>query len=159
MRILLRGFTVCNMALASLGHKKFINEAGPLWQMHYQITYCESLSHGRNGSNFTSVISKHMLRSKFMSISCEIALRWSPQNTFDDMSTLAQVMAWCRQAPSHYLSQCWPRPTSLDEVLLDATWRQQAITWANVNPVLCHHMASLGHKESMKNRQTKFDWS
>ena len=23
------------------------------------------------------------------------------------MSTLAQVMAWCRQAPSHYLNQCW----------------------------------------------------
>ena len=22
-------------------------------------------------------------------------------------STLAQVMAWCHQAPSHYLSQCW----------------------------------------------------
>ena len=25
-------------------------------------------------------------------------------------STLVQVMAWCRQATSHYLSQCWPRP-------------------------------------------------
>ena len=24
-------------------------------------------------------------------------------------STLVQVMAWCRQATSHYLSQCWPR--------------------------------------------------
>ena len=27
----------------------------------------------------------------------------------DDMSTLVQVMAWCRQATSHCLSQCWPR--------------------------------------------------
>ena len=27
-------------------------------------------------------------------------------------STLVQVMAWCRQAPSHYLSQCWPRSMS-----------------------------------------------
>ena len=25
------------------------------------------------------------------------------------MSTLDQVMAWCHQAPSHYLSQRWPR--------------------------------------------------
>ena len=25
---------------------------------------------------------------------------------------MAQVMAWCRQATSHYLSQCWPRSTS-----------------------------------------------
>ena len=24
-------------------------------------------------------------------------------------STLAQVMAWCHQASSHYLTQCWPR--------------------------------------------------
>ena len=27
----------------------------------------------------------------------------------DDKSILVQVMAWCRQATSHYLSQCWPR--------------------------------------------------
>ena len=26
-----------------------------------------------------------------------------------DKSTLVQVMAWCHQATSHYLSQCWPR--------------------------------------------------
>ena len=44
-----------------------------------------------------------------MSISCEIILRWMPQNTSDGKSTLVQVMAWCRQATSHYLSQCWPR--------------------------------------------------
>ena len=24
-----------------------------------------------------------------------------------DKSTLVKVMAWCRQAPSHYLNQCW----------------------------------------------------
>ena len=27
---------------------------------------------------------------------------------FDNKLTLAQVMAWCRQATSHYLSQSWP---------------------------------------------------
>ena len=27
----------------------------------------------------------------------------------DDKSTMVQVMAWCHQAPSHYLNQCWPR--------------------------------------------------
>ena len=27
----------------------------------------------------------------------------------DDQSILVQVMAWCRQAAIHYLSQCWPR--------------------------------------------------
>ena len=30
----------------------------------------------------------------------------------DGKSTLVQVMAWCRQATSHYLSQCWPRSLS-----------------------------------------------
>ena len=30
----------------------------------------------------------------------------------DDKSTLVQVMAWCRQAASHYLSQCWHRSLS-----------------------------------------------
>ena len=42
-------------------------------------------------------------------ISFEIALRWMPLDLADDKSTLVQVMAWCRQATSHYLSQCWPR--------------------------------------------------
>ena len=27
----------------------------------------------------------------------------------DDRSILVQVMAWCYQATSHYLNQCWPR--------------------------------------------------
>ena len=44
-----------------------------------------------------------------------------PLDLTDDKSTLVQVMAWCRQATSHYLSQFWPRP--------------------------CRHMASLGLHE------------
>ena len=32
-----------------------------------------------------------------------------PLDFTDDKSTMVQVMAWCRQATSHYLSQCWPR--------------------------------------------------
>ena len=46
------------------------------------------------------------------SISCKIALRWMPLGLTDDKSTSVQVMAWCRQATSHYLNQCWPRSTS-----------------------------------------------
>ena len=47
------------------------------------------------------------------SISCEIALIWMSLDLTDDQSTLVQVMAWCCQAKSHYLSQCWPRCLSL----------------------------------------------
>ena len=42
-------------------------------------------------------------------MSYEISLRWMPLDLTYDKSTLVQLMAWCRQAPSHYLSQCWPR--------------------------------------------------
>ena len=35
------------------------------------------------------------------------ALRWMPWDLTDDKSTFAQVMAWCLQAMSYYLSQCW----------------------------------------------------
>ena len=45
-------------------------------------------------------------------ISCELALRWMSLALTDDKSTLVQVMAWCHQATSHYLSQCWPRSLS-----------------------------------------------
>ena len=43
-------------------------------------------------------------------ISYEIALTWIPLT--EDKSKLVHVMAWCRQATSHYLSQCWPRSLS-----------------------------------------------
>ena len=96
-----------------------------------------------------------------------------PLDLTDDKSTLVQVMAWCRQAAIHYLSQCWPRSVSPYGIIrpqwvktmiwkliqnsdmtthsgecrrtslmrsqhwfrwwLDAI-RQQAITWANVDP-------------------------
>ena len=35
-----------------------------------------------------------------------------PQDLIDDKSALVQVLAWCHQATSHYLSQCWPRSMS-----------------------------------------------
>ena len=45
-------------------------------------------------------------------ISWELVLRWMSLDLTDDKSTLVPVMAWCRQATSHYLSQWWPRPLS-----------------------------------------------
>ena len=59
-------------------------------------------------------------------ISCEIAPGWSSLNVTDDTSTLAQVMAWCRQATSHF-------------------------TWTSVSLVLCHHMTSLSYNELILN--------
>ena len=55
------------------------------------ILYYQRLEESRHMFN-------SMLRITFMNASCEIALRWMPQNTFDDKSTLVQEMACCRQA-------------------------------------------------------------
>ena len=41
---------------------------------------------------------------------------------WDPKSTWVQLVAWCRQASSHYLSQCWHKD-------------------------ICHHIASLGYNE------------
>ena len=60
-------------------------------------------------SNFQSNFNDWWLKV----ISCEIALWWMSLYLIDDKSTLVQVMAWCRQATSHYLSQCWPRSMTL----------------------------------------------
>ena len=54
-------------------------------------------------------------------IYCEAALRYMSLDFTDDNSTLVQVMAWCRQATSHYLS--------------------------SVDPDLGRHMAALGPNE------------
>ena len=44
--------------------------------------------------------------------SCVIDLKWMSLGTGLDKSTLVQLMAWCRQATSHYLNQCWHRSMS-----------------------------------------------
>ena len=64
----------------------------------------------------------------------------------DDKSTLVQVMAWCRQATSHYLNQCWP---IIREVFCHSSLGNKPITWASVDPYQCRHMACLSHNELM----------
>ena len=68
-----------------------------------------SLAPERFEQNFRQVIFNLISVTDGWGISCKIALRWMPLDLPDDKSTLVQVMAWCRQATSHYLSQCWPR--------------------------------------------------
>ena len=72
-----------------------------------------SLAPGRLEQNFRSVIFKLISVTDARCVSCKIALRWMPLDLNDDKSTLVQVVVWCRQATSHYLSQCWPRIMSL----------------------------------------------
>ena len=71
-----------------------------------------SLAPGRFQFSFRKVIFKLTLVNGDWGISYEIALKRMPEDLTDDKSTLVQVMAWCRQATRHNLSQCWPRSMS-----------------------------------------------
>ena len=68
-----------------------------------------SLAPGRFQRHFRKVIFQLILVIDGWSISCKIALKWMPMDLTDGKSTLVQAMAWCHQASSHYLNQCWPR--------------------------------------------------
>ena len=77
--------------------------------MKCPTNYINSLAPRKFELNFRYVIFQRILVTDGWGISCEIALIWKSLDLTDDQSTLAQVMAWCRQATSHCLSQCWPR--------------------------------------------------
>ena len=69
----------------------------------------------RSGCDFANAIFNLVLPCLLIGIfrsSYDNVLRWMPWDLTDDKSTLVQVMAWCRQARSHYLGQCWPRSVS-----------------------------------------------
>ena len=74
--------------------------------------WVKSLAPGKFEWNFRHLIFQIISVLDGWGISCELALRWMSLDLTDDKSTLVQVMAWCRQATSHYLSQCWLRSLS-----------------------------------------------
>ena len=61
--------------------------------------------------NFNLVLLIGIFRSSHDNV-----LQWMPQDLTDDKSRLVQLMAWCRQATSHYMSQCWISSLSLYSV-------------------------------------------
>ena len=75
-----------------------------------------SLAPGGLDYNLKLVNFKLISMINILRIFCEIVVRWIPQHLTDHRSMLAQVMAWCRQATSHYLSQCWPGSLSPNDV-------------------------------------------
>ena len=60
---------------------------------------------GRDGNNFEIIIFELIYRIDILRNSYEIVLWRRPKHQIHDKSTLT----WCRQAISHYLSQCWHR--------------------------------------------------
>ena len=67
------------------------------------------LSTERSGCDFKNTIFNLLLWSGIFRSSHDNTLRWMPRDFTDNKSTLVQVMAWCHQTITQYLSQCWPR--------------------------------------------------
>ena len=71
-------------------------------------SFClKSLAPGKSECDSKNVIFNLVLLIGIFRSSHGNALPWMPQDLTDDKSTLVRVMAWCLQAPSYYLSQCW----------------------------------------------------
>ena len=96
---------------------------------HPSERHLNSLTPGKFEWNFKYVIFKCILGIDGWGLSCEISLIWMSLDFTDDQSTLAHIMAWCRQAASHYVSQSWPRSLSPYGVT-----RPQWISWNLICP-------------------------
>ena len=84
-----------------------------LWPCMCSSPCFNSMAPGRPRCHFKTAIFNDVLLIGIFTSSKDNALRWMPRDLTDDKSTLVRVMAWCCQATSHYLSQCWPSSMSL----------------------------------------------
>ena len=103
-----------------------------LWAQSQICFLFNSLVPGRPRCHFETAIFNFLLLIGIFTSSKDNALRLMPRDLTHDKSTLVQVMAWCHQATSHYLSQCWP-----SSMLPYGVTRPQ---W-----VLIHHLITLSH--------------
>ena len=95
-----------------------------------------SLAPGRSECDSGNVIFNLVLLIGIRS-SHDNALRWMTRDLTNDKSRLVQVMAWCRQATSHYLSQCSlsslspygvTKPQWVNQVTA-LIWRSDTLRW------------------------------
>ena len=107
-----------------------------------------SLTPGRFQFNIRKVIFKLTLVNGGWGIAYEIALRWMPQDLTDDKSIWVQVMAWCRQATSHYLSQCWPISMSPNGVTRPQWVKNKSISLHKTaaSPFSCNAIGFVSHE-------------
>ena len=90
-------------------NRVYIYQTYYAWKTSRAKLHFNSLAPGKFECNFRYVIFQVILVIDGWGISCEIAQIWLSVDFTDDQPTLVPVMAWCRQATSHYLSQCWPK--------------------------------------------------
>ena len=88
----------------------------------------------------------HFLEWKCMSL-IQISLNFVPKGPINNIPALFQIMAWCRQATSHYLKQWWSvywhiyAPLSLNELMRHRT-KSLALSKSCINtPCLSVHLS------------------
>ena len=115
------------------------------WYQEKIKSRINSLVPGRRGNYFKCIIFKLIMQNTSFRAHCEIALMWMPQNFTDEKSTLVRVMAWCRQATSHYMSLCRPRSLSPYGVTrpqwVNTLWLSDAIWEHRSGPISAQVMA------------------
>ena len=96
------------------------------------------LAPSRCGHNFISAFFHAFFQTLYNLVSwalpVKLILRGMPEKPIDEKSTLVQVMAWCRQATSHYLNHCWPRSAEPYDVTMNhvISTRNVPITWSTM---------------------------
>ena len=118
--------TVYNFRYALCNHKlpfkKMVSNRSGWWWVNLVDTWgCDS--------NSSSTVFRLSIQNSIVGNCCEIVLWLMSQNLTNENLTLFQVMIWCRQATSHYLSQCWQWPRSPYDVT-----RPQWIHMQNMAP-------------------------
>ena len=106
-------------------------------------SYINSLAPERFQRNFRKVIFQIILVIDGWSIACKIVLKWMPMDLTDGKSTLDQVMAWCHQATSQYLSQCWSRSLSQYSVIRPQWVKVCAILLKILVPIMATRVTCL----------------
>ena len=109
----------------------------------YSTLRVNSLAPGKRWQKFWKCYS--IVHIEFLHIPCENALIWIPRDIIDAKSTFVQIMAWCRQATSHYLRQCWPRSTPPYGIIrlqwVNSLWPSENICWHQFWSTLVQVMA------------------
>ena len=135
----------------TLHHNKWNWQKVPSWWLGLMPDLFNSLDPGRCGSRYKSMIFKLITQYSSLGTHSEIALRQIQQSLINEKLALDEMIAWCHQATSHYMSQCWPRsmlPYGITNTQWVTSWRKTIFHWLqlqwSVQPIFLLSNFSLG---------------
>ena len=112
---------------------------------HY-VSGINLLACGRCGCNCICLMLQLILSFNVWNNYCEISLRWTSEELVDNKSTVGQIMAWCHQVTSYYLTQFWSSslmsygvtrgPFYQHELPFITAWRSDYIVYKHYNDII-----------------------